>query len=309
MNRKKKILSCIGIILVGILIIGEITMRMYGFCNAPLYKDNEYTNYTLQENQNTTRFRNKYITNEYSMRSLPLQDGEYRITFFGDSVINGGAYTDHQLLATTLLENNLDSEFNSKKIRVLNVSCGGWGIDNCAGVIKEFGDFNSKLIVLALNSHDAIGSIALDDIAGTNKNFPDKQYSIAWIELIDRYLIPKIKSKMNLNKKDNSTNTTNGQNVSEGWGFFENYSKENNIPLIIYLHATKLEMQEGKYDENGQWIIKFAAENNIQLITDIEVIKEEDYRDNIHLTAKGQQVIYKNLYSILENSISDSKLE
>lgn len=300
-----KVFKLLGVIII-LLLLGEGIMRYYGFCNSPLYKDDTYSNYNLVENQNVERFGNTYITNEYSMRSLPLNENEYRILMCGDSVVNGGTQTDHSMLASTKLENSLRKDFSTSNVRVLNSSCGGWGIDNYAGVIKKNGSFNSKLIVLVVNSHDAVGKMGTSNIAGISKNFPDKQYFSAWIELFDRYLIPGLKSKISI-VKDDYLNSTVEQTTSEGWKYFLEYSKQHDIPLIIYLHATKTELNNGCYDNNGEWIINFAKENNIKLIKDINSIELKDYRDDIHLSEKGQDIIYNQLYEELKESIKVNK--
>ncbi|MCD7784462.1 MAG: hypothetical protein LUH18_02610 [Oscillospiraceae bacterium] len=285
-----------------LILAGELALRTIGFCNAPLYYNNEYTGYNLVANQSVFRFGNTYETNEYSMRSEALGDHEFRITLFGDSVLNGGIQTDQSELASTLLERYFQEEY-SDEIRVLNVSCGGWGIDNDAGVVNECGDFDSSLFVIVLSSHDAVGTISSTPIAGVSKSFPSKQYSLAWVELFDRYLIPRIQSKLGIGTEDNSTNTSEGDDYSEGWEFFRNYCEENDIDLMFYLHATLTEVSNGEYDENGQWIINFAEENDIPLYLDIEYVSEDDYRDNIHFNADGQEVIYKILGPVLDEYI------
>lgn len=285
------------------IVLGEIALRSIGFLSAPLYRDSDSSKYVQVENQDLTRFGNHFVTNEYSMRSLPLKEDEYRVLVAGDSVLNGGTQTDHDMLATSMLEKDLNNDALDKNIRVLNASSGGWGIDNVAGFVRENGDFDAKLIVLVLNSHDAIGDMGESDVAGTNLNFPDEQYPLAWFELLDRYLIPRVKAALNIGQVDEATNNSDGQEHSEGWNFFVDYCQKNNIPLVIYLHVTQHELAQGEYDENGKWIMDFAKTNGIPLVSDIKEISAEDYRDDIHLSGEGQKVIYDILYPILEEQV------
>lgn len=304
-NKKRYLnwIKAIFILAVLGIVLGEIVLRSVGFLSAPLYRDSDSSKYVQVENQDLTRFGNHFVTNEYSMRSLPLKEDEYRVLVAGDSVLNGGAQTDHDMLATSMLEKDLNNDALDKNIRVLNASSGGWGIDNVAGFVRENGDFDAKLIVLVLNSHDAIGDMGESDVAGTNVNFPDEQYPLAWLELLDRYLIPRVKAALNIGEVDEATNNSDGQEHSEGWDFFVNHSQENNVPLIIYLHATQQELAQGEYDENGKWIMEFAKTNGIPIVSDIEEISVEDYRDDIHLSEDGQKVIYEVLYPILEEQV------
>lgn len=286
-------------------------MRSYGFCNSPLYYNNSYTGYSLVPNQDVKRFGNHYKTNEYSMRSEPLSDNEKRLLLVGDSVLNGGVQTDQTELASTILENEMQNlQGSSATPRVLNISCGGWGIDNAAGVIEEYGDFDAKEIILVLNSHDAVGTKSSTEVAGNSVHFPSKQYKLAWIELFDRYLIPRIQSKLNIisdSSKINSTNTSQGKENSKGWMFFKEYCEDKNIRLAIYLHATQGEIAEGEYDENGKWITSFAEDNSIPIFFDINELTKDDFRDDIHLNAKGQKVMVGILYPEVETYFESKK--
>ncbi len=160
-------------ILIAVVIGVELILRYFGFCNSPLYFNNEWSGYSLVPNQNCFKLRHRYITNDYGMRSEPLKDGEERILLVGDSVLNGGVRVDHNALASTMLEEAFSP------VRVLNISAPGWGVNNGAGVIKHFGDFEAKAMVIVLNSHDAVGHIPDYPIAGHHRTFPVKQYPLA----------------------------------------------------------------------------------------------------------------------------------
>lgn len=300
----KKCLIAALLACVAVLVFGELAMRWYGFCSSPLYYNNEYSGYSLVPNQDVLKLRNRYSTNEFSMRSAPLNEGEHRITLVGDSVLNGGVQTDQDKLASTMLENELQSKFG-ENMRVLNVSCGGWGIDNAAGVFKQYGDFNSELIVIVMNSCSAVETMSENEVAGKNKNFPAQQYSLAWVELFDRYLIPKIYDRFLIHKNGGYVYSDYGEELSEGWNYFYELCRDRDIPLIIYLHARRSECYNGGYSENGQRIINFAKEHNIRLITDIDSVEYEDYRDDVHLTENGQHVIFDILKPVLNDFVEE----
>lgn len=283
-------------------------MRNYGFCSAPLYYNDIYTGYSLVPNQNVMRFGNNYQTNEYSMRSEPLGDNEYRVLLVGDSVLNGGVQTNQAELASTILEEKMKEQYGSSITpRVLNISCGGWGIDNAYGVIEKYGDFGAGEIVLVFNSHDAVGRIPTTKVAGNSVSFPSEQYQLAWIELIQRYIVPRIQAKLANTRKANlinAANTSQGQENSEGWMHFKEYCESNGIRLVIYLHATQDEMSSGEYDDNGKWIISFAERNNIPILCDLNVLRKTDFRDYIHLNENGQKKLASVLLSEIDNYFS-----
>jgi len=92
--------------LIAIFIVVEITLRkVWGFGDMVLFQEDKNFEYIAQPDQERTRFGNRIIVNEYSMRSSSLNDQDSCIVLgFGDSVINGGSLTDQDSLATTIVE-------------------------------------------------------------------------------------------------------------------------------------------------------------------------------------------------------------
>jgi fucose 4-O-acetylase-like acetyltransferase len=251
--------------------------------------------YIAQPNQNRFRFRKHIRYNEYSMRndSLKLSD-KIRILGFGDSVINGGTPTDQDSLATTIIENML-IDVNGWG-RCLNISYGSWGPDNCYAYLKEYGDFGANLIFLVVSSHDAYDTMDFGKVVDVHPSYPSKQYKSAIYELFDRYLIPRVIK----NKKAEGDHITKGNVFNPGFLEFYNYTQEKNIPFFIYLHPDKKEVQEGKYDNQGNTIIAFCIEYSVPLIKGIEYENESLFRDGIHLNEHGQRVLADALLPEIE---------
>ncbi len=213
-------------------------------------------------------------------------------------MINGGAQTDNDSLATTLFSLN-------SKYQMLNISAGSWGADNLAAYIREKGTFNAKGMFVLLSSHDAGDNMNFQPTVGVSVSYPQKQYFCAIEEVIERYVLPRMFKK----KKEDKNNPDllvlkggidKGGPFNKGWDELNSISNENNIPLTICLHAEKVEFEAGKYNDCGDQIIKWAKDNNITLIKDIEYLDETSYRDNIHLNEHGQKImsnIMKSVYN------------
>ena len=169
------------------IIITELILRyVFGFCNAPLYLEDPDFEYIYAPNQSHFRFRNVVRTNEESMRSDSISASDTTvILLIGDSVINGGNPTDHNELASTILEKNLTEKLG-RKIRVLNISAGSWGPDNAFAFLKKKGTFNADMICLVASSHDAYDNMSFNKIVGIFPNYPNKQYKIAIYEFYER---------------------------------------------------------------------------------------------------------------------------
>jgi len=290
---KKKLLFSTVII---ILILGiELFLRLYyGFCDTVLIREDTSFEYIAQPNQNRFRFRNHIKYNSKSMRSEEIDTTATLFLGFGDSVINGGVLTDHNSLATSILSDTL-SQIYGCKVQFLNISAGSWGPDNCYAYLNKYGDFGAKRIYLFVSSHDAYDNMNFEKIVDINKSFPSKQYTLALYEIVDRYLLPRlgITKKKKLSKNNLGINKKKHDSVfNTGFMSFYLYSKQKGIPLTIYLHADKAETRKGAYNRQGKEIIKFANENAIDIIKDLEHgIDLSDFRDAIHINLKGQKKI------------------
>lgn len=289
-----------------LLLISELTLRkVWGFGEMVLFRYDKDFEYIANPDQDRIRFGNRNYYNEYSMRSMPLKDEDKCIILgFGDSVINGGALTDHDSLATTIVENQLNIKTGGG-VRFLNVSAGSWGPDNCAAYLEKFGDFNAKLIVLMISSHDAHDNMVYKNIVGQHEAYPDKQYALALTEVLLKYVIPKAKKIINKNApSEDLMINKDGDGFNKGFESFKNFTQKSNVPLLVCLHAEKQEIEQQAYNSQGKEIIDYCSANGIKLISGLEVGENmEHFRDNIHLNEKGQklwaQVLLKEIQGTL----------
>lgn len=282
-------------ILIIFLILGiiiEVCLRqIWGFGNMLLYDSDPAYEYIAKPNQDTQRFGHRVLSNEYSMRSLPLSSEDACIVLgFGDSVINGGSLVDQDSLATTIVERDFRSRGN-EGFRFLNISAGSWGPDNCAAYLKKFGSFTAKVIVLFVSSHDAYDNMTFEPVVGVHAAYPDRQYPLAIVEVVSRYLKPRLMAKMG-NPAMNDTLMINkrASHFNSGFEYFREYTNDRGIGLIVCLHAEQQELEEGKFNSQGIEIENYCKTNGIKLVTGLEIGESvEDYNDHIHLNARGQR--------------------
>ena len=308
------------ILIIILLGTAEIVLRYkYGFCNAPLYISDPDFEYIYAPNQDLTRFGNVIRTNNLSMRSDALSPKDSLvILLIGDSVINGGNLTDHDRIASTMLEKRFLKTYG-KHVRVLNISAGSWGPDNMAGYLKKYGTFKAKLICLVTSSHDAHDIMAHESIVGLDPGMPDKQYKVALYELWDRYRLVlyyqfvwffyppgEVEQESEQKKETKAKSAEIASTVPDsarkdsvkqiklndagirkpGIGFNPGYeqllsiAKADSIPFFIYLHPEVSEIEMGHFNDQGNEIIDFAKQNNIRLINELTLgVKSNYYRD------------------------------
>lgn len=120
------------------------------------------------------------------------------------------------------------------------------------------------MIFLVVSSHDAHDNITHEKIVDIHPSFPSKQYRLAYLELLERYLIPKIKNIFLKDKGiiDKSTKDpiAISKKFNSGFENFRKYCEANNISFFIYLHAEKDEINSNKYSEQGLEIIKYCED-------------------------------------------------
>jgi lysophospholipase L1-like esterase len=295
MRKRILLVTVFVLFIVGI----EIYLRCYwGFCDAVLMKADPDFEYIAQPSQNRFRFRHPIYYNAYSMRSAEIRAKSKKILGLGDSVINGGAHTDQDSIATTLLSEQLTNEWG-QDIQVLNISAGSWGPDNTMAYIKKQGDFDAQIAFLVVSSHDAHDNMDFEGVVDIQASFPSKQYKSAIYEIVDRYLIPRLFKKNNppealgINKGGTSFNT--------GFKDLGDYFSEKEIPFFIYLHPEKIEVQNKKYTNQGEEIIDFCRDQNIKVILAIDYFNENDYRDDIHPNESGQKKMAALIHDELVN--------
>lgn len=301
-----KILKRAIIIFVLFLVVCEFILRFaFGFCDALLYRESDKYEYIAQPNQDRHRFGAYIHYNSYSQRNDEPDSTKVRVLGLGDSVIFGGTWMDQDSLASTLFSNETG-------MQMLNISAGSWGPDNCAAYLKEKGIFGASAMILVCSSHDAYDVMSYMPVVGIYPNYPDKQYPLAWIELIDRYLMPRIKmffvKKTFLDPDACVVASAKGKSVikksmkfNPGFLQLKTIADSLHIPFSIYLHAEKSELEAGKYNEMGEMIIKWARQNNVILMQGLQNGETVDmYRDIIHFNEKGQRHLASCLETIIK---------
>lgn len=285
-----------------LVVLLEFTLRFaFGFCDALLYQSSDNYEYIAQPNQNRLRFGAHIHYNSYSQRNEEPDSARVKILGLGDSVIFGGTWMDQDSLATTLFSNETG-------MQMLNISAGSWGPDNCAAYLKEKGTFGAKAMILVCSSHDAYDVMSFTPVVGVYPTYPERQYKLAIVELMDRYLMPRVRSfflkqKQRLDPDDVVVNKMSQKFVAKksllfnpGFDQLKNMADSLHIPFGVYLHAETGELMQGSYNEMGYEIMEWAEKNGVPLMKGMDRGENESmYKDMIHLNGKGQKHLAASL--------------
>lgn len=294
---------------------GEIFARYYlGLGTPPLSITHPQIEYMYKPNQDVMRFGNHFIVNQYGMRTAPFDahktdDGEFRVMVFGDSVLNGGNQTDHEALATTLLQNRLTE---NQKAVVGNISAGCWGPGNWLAYAKEYGFFDANVVVLVISSHDYADN---PTFGALNENtHPTKNPASALLEGITRYLpryLPQVDAGRAVNESDRFEEKPSENEVQRGLNdlmTFLELARTSSAKIVVLQHWEKSEVERG-IPKNGHQRIRQVCESIGVPCISLEpyfsqAIKNGNnpYRDNIHPNQIGQKLIADALFENLPNT-------
>lgn len=284
-----------GASIITFVIAGEICLReFWGMCDAPLYKESDKWEYMACPNQDGYRFGNHYHYNSYQQRSEEPDSTKKIVLGLGDSVLFGGMMTDQDSTSPYVFNRMCPD------MQMLNISADSWGPDNCAAYLKHYGLFGAKAMFLLVSSHDAHDNMDFRPVVGKHPSYPDRQYWCAWAELIDRYVLPRTIGRWFANEDDpdaavlKSIDGTDikkgGMAFNPGFAQLKEMADSAGIPLYVCLHADQNEVSAGKYNEQGQEIIKWCKANGIMPILELkEGLTLDMFRDGIHTNEKGQR--------------------
>lgn len=271
-----------------------------GLGDPPLSIPDEKVDYLFAPNQVCHRFGNLIIYNNVSMRcDYDVKDKDLKgggLMVIGDSVINGGALTDHSCLATTILGSRLGC-------KVANVSAGSWGPGNYAAYLQKFGSFGAEYLVVEMNSHDVWEddpTLSSGANVGVDLSLPDRKPWCATYELLCRYVWPRLSKAMGVGKvKVNKVDVARWNNDNQN-------SAQYNLRQLDYIFTTppknkslliwrsRLETINNSESEGERIIRQWATSNHVEVIS--VRAEEGDYRDGIHPNLEGQ----KKMASALE---------
>ncbi|KAA9353459.1 hypothetical protein [Larkinella humicola] len=285
------------------LLLVELAGRYYGLTNYPLYDASSEYEYLLKPNQDVRIYRNRFTTNEFSMRSAPIAKTDTLVVLLvGDSIINGGNSIDQDSLASTLVEKELLRKYG-KKVRVLNISDKTWSPDNVVAYLKKFGVFGADMILMVANSGDAFDPMTFQPIVGVTSTHPDKNDAFAWPKLVvkawatveDRYF----RSEEPATKEEKTAEKP--ENLVKGFADLDSIARQLNIPFFLYLHRSQSELTKNTVDRGGLVIEEFCQKNHIPMR--INRMDFDMFNDEIHLNSKGQKALAKDLLPIIQSEL------
>ena len=299
-----KLFILIGISgLIGVVVFIEIALRLgFGFGNPPLYIADDQIGYLLAPNQKVTRFGNRIEINAYSMRASAvkpqIEQDIFRLFLLGDSLANGGWWTDQKNILSLRIAHYLESSLPAsyRAVEALNASANSWGPRNELAYLERYGTFNAAVLVLLLNTDDLFGVQPTALQVGRDHSYPNQKPLLAILEVLDRYL-KQGKPISGLKEIQQEGGDRVGKNLAAIEGIYQK-AADDGARFILVLSPLKREISGSRdYELTARQRLKdWAASANVQYLDLLETYQkhpdpDELYRDHIHLSSQGNELI------------------
>ena len=301
-----------GILIVGLIFL-EVFLRLaFGFGDPLLYVSDRQIGYLLAPNQNVRRFGNRIQINEYSMRSGTIAatrpDSTLRVLMIGDSIVNGGWWTDQN----DTLSETLAAYLNAFKpsVEVLNASANSWSPRNELAYLQRFGLFQAQILVLVINTDDLFATAPTSLAVGHDRNYPDRKPPSALAEVISRYLLPTPPMSDALK----AVQTKGGDRVGivlDAIRQIDHLTRQNKARFLLVMTPLLRELEQAPRDYElvaRQRLSAFAQTESIQYIDFLTVFNAEIktpkdvYHDHIHLNPIGNERVSELIGKTIQES-------
>lgn len=301
----------LGIIIISFLILEGSLRLFFGLGKRPLYIADDEIGYLLAPNQKVSRLGKLTIINQYSMRTemiepSPLND-TMRLFFIGDSIVNGAWWTDQNETISALVQKDIEKKL-SQTIEVLNASANSWGPRNQLAYLKRFGTFDSPVILLVINNDDLFATKPTPLRVGKDINYPDQQPILAVEEILEK-VFSRNPNIPGMDKIMGERGDRVGFNL-EAIEKMKAIATENESQFMMVLTPLKLEMnpEPRDYEKVARKRLQdWVDTNHVEFIDFLPIFAKQEnidtlYRDHIHLSPLGEQLVSEHISELIINS-------
>jgi hypothetical protein len=215
---------------------------------------------------------------------------ELRVMVIGDSVVNGGVQSDQSRTVTALLQRRLASDLG-RPVVVGNISAGTWGPPNELAYVKKFGLFDADA--------DYGDAPTFSPIVGVDPAFPDRKPALALQEGVSRYLLPRLRHAAPATQPAGPTPQEIEWCLRATRELIDT-ARSSGAAVVVAQHLEKGEL-DGRPNP-GHEELKSVAERAGATIVQLGPAEKrardagrDPYRDNIHLTEGGNQLVADEL--------------
>jgi len=280
----------------------------YGLGNPILYEPSNKHGYLIKPNQTVTRKGNIIKINNRGMRNdenWEINNTNYKILFFGDSVTYGGSIVSNKDLFTTKTCEILNST-NNNIYQCGNHGVNGYNVESITRLIKFRNVIDEDFVVVTLIGNDFERSFHnIMSQPFWNKNIPS--FFPALVEVFFIFF-ESFKNKIKYNFINSGYPVPNDEKYY--LYLIRNFNEAlelNDKKFAIFYLPESEEIFEIKHQKNNY--IKFLLKNNLKnfydLSEDLKYFNKKDlYHDSVHLNKNGHKIIGKIISSKIQNFLN-----
>lgn len=300
------------LIIAGLIVLAlgavELALRFFfGFGRPPLYVADPQIGYRLAPSQRTKRFGNVLEINQYSMRGPAIapkpEPHTLRVLLLGDSIVNGGWWTDQTEILSVRLQQELATLplAHYTAVEVLNASANSWGPRNELAYVAKFGTFESHLLVLLLNTDDLFATAPTSVQVGRDRAYPKRYPPLAIGEVLGRFLkSPPIPELVAVQQEGGDRVGVNLEAIRQ----LQQIVHAADCRLILAMTPLLREVQPPgpkDYEVTARQRVQQFVEREqipyIDFLGDFQAAADPPalYRDHIHLSPQGYALVNQSL--------------
>ena len=304
---KKNLLLLITSTIIMLLII-EVSLRIYGLGNPIIYEKSLLWGYSPLPNQKSKRFKNATVSiNEDGLRTSKKFTNANKIIFYGDSVTYGGSYID---------DNEIFSEITCKKLNIIKelYSCGNAGVNayGIKNIIQRTKNYEKKfpnhLIIITIIEGDFYRNFSqINSQPYFTKPIrnPLKGTTELTLHVLDIIRNNQRFEEMKKNN-DNYDNIEIKEIINKLVDFYK-ISKKNNISIKVIWSPALEDFSGNKIKYKNNQIFNFLRKEIKNDFIDMGAIIEElnidinkIYYDGIHLSKFGHNIYGEIIAKIIK---------
>jgi hypothetical protein len=294
-------------------LVVEIALRLlFGLGDRIIYVGDPDIGYLLAPNQKVRRFGNRISIEKHSMRCDEFAEerpnNTLRIFLLGDSIANGGWWTDEDETISALMKQQLQKVTKTfTNVEVLNASANSWAPRNQLAYLKRFGTFQAQAIVLLINTDDLFAFAPTALVVGRDRSYPDKTPNSAIGELLERVFVRQkpIPGIEEIHKEKGDRTSHNLAAISGIRAIVAQNQAQFLLaitPLLREVDGTPPREYEQKARMRLQSFAQSEAIPFIDFLPLFQQVKQSAslYRDHIHLTPVGNRFVSETICQFLQ---------
>lgn len=285
----------LAVALAGVLVVAEVSARLYGFGDPPLVALDQEIEYYPVPNRSYRRFGQRIEINSMGMRGPQVDpariDRSRSFAMFGDSIVFGYGLDQSDTVPMRLQE-ILRRQHSASDATVMNVAASSWGPENILAFYRRFGPFRGNVAWIVQSTHDMV------DVMHQPNDPPPYKSQPTYFALQDLGLSlwRRISTRLGLGGSDGQTFEAKRERSDRALAELIEKLKADYSRVVLVFHANRAESAR-EATAGPAHFQRMAQLHGIEFLSTIEPYTQaaaagrKPHFDDIHLSASGAELL------------------